>query len=498
MEKAVVIGAGIGGLAAGLRLAAKGYKVDILEKSASPGGKLSEFHSNGYRFDTGPSLFTLPTLVAELFDLFGKSVKEYLPVKELDVTCNYFFPDGSTLKAWSDKGRFIDEAVRCGADPVVVVNYLEKQSFLYRYTSDFFLFNSIHKISTYTGEAGRRSLKALHRLDAATTMHRRNEKTFGKSNLVQLFDRYATYNGSNPYRAPATLNMIAHLEHNTGAFYPENGMYGIIRALVKLAGEEGVTIHLNTLVSGVKTEGKKVSSVITDQGEFDADIVINSTDITSFYRKIMPNRRILSIMNRRERSSSALIFYWGVDFTSELDVHNILFSSDYKAEFDGLFKTKRFANDLTVYIFISKKVVESDAPKDCENWFVMVNAPENVGQDWQLETTKVREIILSKIEKRLGVKLYDHIQTEQIMTPVDIETRTGSVNGSLYGHSSNGAMAAFLRHPNFSRQYKNLFFVGGSVHPGGGIPLCLASAKIVDGMIAPSNEQYPQNGNHSL
>jgi phytoene desaturase len=486
MEKAVVIGAGIGGLAAGLRLAAKGYKVDIFEKSDSVGGKLSAFYSNGYRFDTGPSLFTLPTLVAELFDLFGKSVKEYLTIKELNVTCNYFFPDGSTLKAWSDKVKFIEEAVRCGADPIVVENYLEKQSFLYRYTSDFFLFNSIHKISTYTGEAGQRSLKALHRLDAATTMHRRNEKTFGKSNLVQLFDRYATYNGSNPYRAPATLNMIAHLEHNTGAFYPENGMYGIISALMKLVEEEGITVHLNTRVSGLKFEWKKVASVLTDKGEFDADIVVNDTDITSFYRNIMPNKRIQSLMNRRERSSSALIFYWGVDFTSDLDVHNILFSTDYRAEFDGLFNAKRFADDLTVYIFISKKVVESDAPNGCENWFVMVNAPENIDQDWQLETSKAREIILSKIEKRLGVRLNDRIQTEHIMTPVDIEFRTGSVNGSLYGHSSNGTMAAFLRHPNFSRLYKNLYFVGGSVHPGGGIPLCLASAKIVDKMINPA------------
>jgi len=487
MQKAVVIGSGIGGLAAGLRLAAKGYEVHILEQSDTPGGKLSEFKSGDYRFDMGPSLFTLPSLIAELFNLFGKQLYDYLQVKELDITCDYYFPDGTNLKAWSDKQKFIDEVVKSGISAPVIENYLEKQSFLYRYTSDFFLFNSIHKISTYVGEAGQRSLKALHKLDALTTMHRRNEKTFGNSNLTQLFDRYATYNGSDPYRAPATLNMIAHLEHNTGAFFPENGMYGIITALVKLAEEEGITIHQNTRVIGLKTEQKKVSVVLTDTAEFTADIVVNDTDITSFYRNIMPNQRMLAKLNRRERSSSALIFYWGVNLTSDLDLHNILFSSDYKAEFNGLFKANHFADDLTVYIFISKKVVNSDAPEGCENWFVMVNAPENVGQDWATETAKAREIILSKIQSRLGIGIEKHIQSERVITPVDIENRTASVNGSLYGHSSNGAMAAFLRHPNFSSKYKNLYFVGGSVHPGGGIPLCLASAKIVDGLIKETN-----------
>jgi phytoene desaturase len=487
MQKAVVIGSGIGGLAAGLRLAAKGYEVHILEQSDTPGGKLSEIQSGGYRFDMGPSLFTLPSLVAELFNLYGKQFYDYLQVKELDITCNYSFPDGTNLKAWSDKQKFIEEAVKSGIGAPVIENYLEKQSFLYRYTSEFFLFNSIHKISTYIGEAGQRSLKALHKLDAFTTMHHRNAKTFGSSNLVQLFDRYATYNGSDPYRAPATLSMIAHLEHNTGAFFPENGMYGIITSLVKLAKEEGITIHQNTRVIGLKTEHNRVSAVITDTAEFSADVVVNDTDITNFYRNIMPNQRMLAKLNRRERSSSALIFYWGVNLTSDLDVHNILFSSDYKAEFNGLFKTNHFADDLTVYIFISKKVVNSDAPEGCENWFVMVNAPENVGQDWADETAKAREIILSKIQDRLGIDVEKHIQSERVITPVDIENRTASVNGSLYGHSSNGVMAAFLRHPNFSRKYKNLYFVGGSVHPGGGIPLCLASAKIVDGLVKESN-----------
>jgi phytoene dehydrogenase-like protein len=229
-----------------------------------------------------------------------------------------------------------------------------------------------------------------------------------------------------------------------------------------------------------------VTSVLTNKGVFFADIVVNNTDITYFYKNILPDKKRFNQLSRRERSSSALIFYWGIRHVSDLDVHNILFSKDYPAEFRGLFKEKRFADDLTVYIFISSKVVPEDAPQGCENWFVMVNAPENVGQNWPEETERARRIIMQKIENMRGFSVDERIVNEHVVGPVDIERRTSSVNGSLYGHSSNSALAAFLRHPNFSPKFKNLYFVGGSVHPGGGIPLCLASAKIVDGMIKPA------------
>lgn len=485
MEKpiACIIGAGIGGVAAALRLAARGYQVSVFEKTQTPGGKLAQLNLEGYRFDMGPSLFTMPHLVDELFTLFGKKREDYLKVVSLPMTCNYYFPDGTNLKAWSDKGRFLDEVQSTGLNKDLVEHFLEKQAFLYNNTADFFLFNSIHKASTYIGEAGQKSLKALHRLDVFKSMHSRNQKTFGDSNLVQLFDRYATYNGSDPYRAPATLNMIAHLEHNTGAYYPENGMYGIVSALIKLAGEVGIKFFYNTEVIGMVTKGRSVTGIRTVDCIYPATLVVNNTDITLFYRDILHHPSKYKKLMKRERSSSALIFYWGLNTTTTLDVHNIIFSNDYRAEFNGLFKLKQFANDLTVYIFISKKVVAADAPSGCENWFVMVNAPEHIGQNWQEETKKARSIIIKKINSTLGIHVDEFLQNEHVVTPEDIESRTGSVNGSLYGHSSNSPMAAFMRHPNFSRKYRNLYFTGGSVHPGGGIPLCLASAKIVDNLI---------------
>ena len=182
----------------------------------------------------------------------------------------------------------------------------------------------------------------------------------------------------------------------------------------------------------------------------------------------------------QERSTSAVIFYWGIKKKfPELDVHNILFSDDYKTEFDSMQKGSIY-EDPTVYINVTKKYVPEDAPKGCENWFVMVNAPHEAGQDWDVLIKKTRAQIIAKINRILKVDIESLIEVESLLDPRTIESRTSSHLGALYGSSSNNKMAAFMRHPNFSRKLKNVYFCGGSVHPGGGIPLCLLSAKIVD------------------
>jgi phytoene dehydrogenase-like protein len=184
--------------------------------------------------------------------------------------------------------------------------------------------------------------------------------------------------------------------------------------------------------------------------------------------------------DRLEPSSSALVFYWGINKEfPDLDLHNIFFSADYKKEFNNIFKEKTIDIDPTVYIFVSSKMVKSDAPKNCENWFVMVNAPSNSKENWEELIRTTKKNIINKINKSLKTNIEDYIAYEKIASPITIEQETLSKGGALYGNSSNAIFSAFLRHPNFLKSVKNLYFVGGSVHPGGGIPLCLASAKIV-------------------
>ena len=193
---------------------------------------------------------------------------------------------------------------------------------------------------------------------------------------------------------------------------------------------------------------------------------------------------------KQERSSSAIIFYWGIKKQfAQLQLHNIFFSNNYQQEFDSIFNKKEIFNDPTVYINISSKMEPSQAPTGKENWFVMVNAPANVGQDWTALKEKLRSTITEKLSRILGEDIAAQIETEQTLDPVMIEEQTASYMGSLYGTSSNSKWAAFLRHPNFTGTIKGLYFCGGSVHPGGGIPLCLKSAKIVSDLVAADSKK---------
>jgi phytoene dehydrogenase-like protein len=207
-------------------------------------------------------------------------------------------------------------------------------------------------------------------------------------------------------------------------------------------------------------------------------------DIHPTYRKLLKNHEAPEHLLKQEKSSSALIFYWGINKEfQQLDLHNIFFASDYKAEFKAIFEERRLYEDPTVYINISCKYKSDDAPEGCENWFVMINTPNNNGQDWEKWKAIAKNQILEKLSRILGDYIGKYIVTEDTLDPISIETKTSSLGGSLYGNASNNRYAAFLRHANFHSKIKGLYFCGGSVHPGGGIPLCLQSAKIVSELI---------------
>ena len=489
-QKTAVIGSGAAGIASAIRLAAKGYDVSVFEQASQPGGKISELRMKGFRFDKGPSLFTMPGLVDELFTLCGKDPRHYFNYQQLDQSCKYFWEDGTVINAWHDTGDFANEvAQKCGVAPSRITKFLKKSEKLYKITKDVFLFNSIHKFSNFFLPPYRKALFHLHELDVFTSMHNRNSKWFSHPKIVQLFDRYATYNGSSPYKTPATLNIIPHLEHNIGAYFPARGMYQIIESLYQLARDVGVKFFLNTAVEKIIVKDNTIKGVRINGKTEAFDIVVSDVDIVPLYKKLLPGQAFPAKQLELERSSSAMIFYWGVEGQfPKLGLHNILFSERYKEEFDHLFRSKSIIDDPTVYVFISSKKVATDAPAGKENWYVMINAPENIGQDWDMLVSETRKNIIKKIKRTLGVDIEKHIVAEHVADPRSIEKETGSFRGSLYGLSSNNKFSAFYRHPNFKKSIKNLFFTGGSVHPGGGIPLALASAKIIDKEIFDTKE----------
>ncbi|WP_276498456.1 1-hydroxycarotenoid 3,4-desaturase CrtD [Pontibacter litorisediminis] len=496
MTKAAIIGAGIGGIATSIRLAVKGYEVTVFEANDTFGGKMQEFWLGKYRFDAGPSLFTLPHLVDELFTLAGRNPSDYFRYARLDPITHYFWPDGSHVKAYADAEKFAAEVNRqLGVPEQAVREALDKSARLYKGTADTFLHKSLHRLDTYLSPDVLKALGCLSDLGLTTTMHQENARQFSDHRFVQLLDRFATYNGSDPYQAPGTLNIIPHLEHNIGAFYPEGGMYAIAASLVRLAEELGVVFRYNEPVKQILTAGKSINGVETSQGKYKAEVVVSNMDVVPTYRRLLPNQKAPEQTLRQPRSSSALIFYWGIKRSfPELHVHNIFFSQDYKTEFEQIFKYKSVSPDPTVYINITSKADPQDAPAGCENWFVMVNVPHNQGQDWQQLTADTRQAVLQKLSQMLGADIAPLIEEEQLLDPLLIESRTSSFGGALYGSSSNNRMAAFLRHPNFSSRLKGLYFCGGSVHPGGGIPLCLLSARIVGELApAPSTAKTPKH-----
>lgn len=479
--KIAIIGAGIAGIAASIRMAVKGHDIDVFEANDYPGGKLSAFDQGGYRFDAGPSLFTMPQYVDELFRLAGKKPEDFFVYDTLDLVCNYFWDDSTRLHAWSDPQRFAQEvAATFGVPESQLLQILEEARFKYELTGKTFLEKNLYSWRTWlTREVGAALLK-ISKLDVFQTMNGVHERYFSEPKMVQLFNRFATYNGSNPYKAPGLLSMIPHFEHGIGAFYPKGGMVSITNSLYQLALSLGVRFHFSEPVTQIVVEQKKVRGIRTAaQSLLPFDRVISNMDVFFTYHKLLPELPRPHRILRQEKSTSALIFYWGIRRSfPELHLHNILFSNNYKEEFAQLQAGKVF-DDPTVYINISSKCSPEDAPPGCENWFTMVNVPYNAGQDWDTIIVETRKRVLEKVSHNLGTDIEALLENESVLEPRSIEHKTSSHLGALYGTSSNNPFAAFLRHPNFSKQVQGLYFCGGSVHPGGGIPLALLSAKIV-------------------
>lgn len=484
-HKAVIIGSGVAGLASAVRLAVQGFEVEVFERNAYPGGKLSFFEKDGFSFDKGPSLFTQPQLLHDLFDYAGEKIEDYFTYQKLDLSCKYFYENGKQINAWTDNDKLADELEsKLGEHPSSVKNYLDKSRKLYENVGTIFLNHSLHKRSTWLQKHVLKALSTVRLPHLNGTLHSYNQSSFKTPEAVQLFDRYATYNGSNPYQTPGMMSLIPHLELNEGTFYPTGGMISITNALYKLAKKKQVRFHFNTPVQRIIHHQQKIKGVVVNNENIEADIVISNADVYFTYTNLLNDQQKKKVL-KQERSSSGIIFYWGMNKTFEqLHLHNIFFSNNYAAEFHSIFKQNKLFNDPTVYINITSKMEAQHAPAGKENWFLLINTPSNSNQNWDDFRLQLRNQTIEKLSRMLQTDVESAIETEEYLDPIRIEEQTASFKGSLYGTSSNSKMAAFLRHPNFSSHINGLYFCGGSVHPGGGIPLCLNSAKITTDLIA--------------
>jgi len=463
--------------------------VTIYESNSYLGGKLTAIQNGPYRFDAGPSLFTMPALIEDLFQLCNEDPKQHFTYQKKETICNYFWNDGKSYQMPAGMDNIVESLVHnFDTDPTAVHDYLDRSKLKYEKTAPVFLERSLHKVSSFTNMETLSAMASIPKLGINTTLHEVNKQAFKDEKLVQLFDRYATYNGSSPYQTPGIMSMIPHLEMGIGTYFPDGGMVNITNSLVALAKRQGVQFLFDTRVDKILKQNGKATGIQVGEEEIYADIIVSNMDVFSTYKHLLPESDWPKKTLAQEQSSSALIFYWGIAKAfPELSLHNILFSDDYKGEFENIFKSKTILNDPTIYINISSKSNPTDAPDGCENWFVMINTPGDYGQDWDQMISEAKENIIKKIDAVLNCDIRSYIQTEDILDPRSIQSKTQSHRGALYGTASNNKFAAFLRHSNFSSKIKNLYFCGGSVHPGGGIPLCLYSAKIVSDLVAKDN-----------
>ncbi len=480
-QPALIVGGGLGGLAAAIHLARQGRRVVLLEKNEQPGGKLSVVQREGYTFETGPSLLTMPWVVRDLFAAAGRDMAAYLDLVQLDPACRYCWPDGTRFDL-SPNLPALAEAVRRlhPADVSGLLRFLGHTARIYDRVADVFL---LHPFSGIRDLLTPQTLRDGLQIDALRSVDASLHAFFRSPHLRQVFNRYATYNGSSPYLLPATFNVIAFIEFIQGSWYIRGGMYQLVRALVRLAEELGVELHTGTEVREIVVrEGQATGVLLRDGRSLSGECVIINADPRYAYRNLLPGQEATAAtLERREPSCSGFMLLLGINRIYEhLAHHNIFFSSDYPREFAALFEKRIPAPDPTVYVCATSTIDPQHAPPGHMNLFVLVNAPALTARVcWQREAAGYRDTIVRKLE-RMGLDgLQQHIVTEELLTPLELWQRYYAAAGAIYGLASNDRFAAFLRPPLRARGIAALYFVGGGTHPGGGIPLVLLSGRAV-------------------
>jgi phytoene desaturase len=484
----IVIGAGVGGLAAAIRIAARGHNVTVLERLERPGGKLNLIVDGGFRFDTGPSLLTLPWVFQDLFEAAGQRLEDHLELVRLEPVCRYFFADGSGFDASADLPTMMSnlESFSPGAGEDFMAFYGHAAR-AWRGSRKPFLESAISSPFDFVKDgvpwADLTALLPWPTLDGLA------RRFFRDPRMRQFVGRYATYTGSSPYRAPGTLSTVLYSEYAFGAWYVRGGLYRIAQALEALATDLGVVFEYGANVQKLlledvtvpilpdKKEFEVCGVVLGDGREFRADAVVCNADATHLYSDLLPT----SLDPRRgtlEPSLSGFVMLLGLEGeTPGLAHHNVFFSDDYPLEFKRIFEDQTPAENPTIYVSITSKTDATQAPPGMENWFVLVNAPPTGRVDWSKESEPYSRLILEQLASR-GVDVRSRIRVQHLITPSDLETRYRTWRGGIYGTSSNGIRSAFLRPQNRSGTVRGLYLASGSAHPGGGLPLVMLSGKL--------------------
>ncbi|MFD2216314.1 phytoene desaturase family protein [Metabacillus endolithicus] len=487
MKKVVIIGGGLGGLAAAISLAAKGYNVQIVEKNNHIGGKLMPYKLGSHQFDFGPNTITMPQIFKRVFELAGEKSENYLTFQKLPIHTRNVLSNGQILDFTNDHTHMKKQLAQVDEyGDKHFHSFVDEITRLYTLSEKHFFYKTFQSWTDYVSPT---LASALLRVRPFESLHHFFSRYFRKREVIETFARYATYIGSSPYKSPATFSMIAYLELVQGVYFIKGGNVRLAESYEQLAKKLGVEITLNTTVTKLNVDHKKVTSILLANGEtISADEVIMNADLLKAYPELVEKqyRPHFSDVkrNRYEPSISAFVILAGLSIRNpQLLHHNVFFSKQYKEEFQEMFQEQKYSKNPTVYISNSS-ITDPEQSPEGDNLFILVNAPA-LGRNGEAEMNphEYKEHIYSLLESK-GLSIRKHLVQERVITPQDISTKFGAYRGTLYGLSSHKRKDAFLRPSNFSKDIRNLSFVGGSTHPGGGSPMVVISGLNVAEVLA--------------
>lgn len=480
MKDVIIVGAGLGGLSAAVTLAHAGFKVHLIEKNSHFGGKLMPVKLGSHHFDFGPNTITMPQVFQNIIEQTGESAADYFELLPVKMHTRNHFPDGTQIDFSSDASEMIRQLQSFSKkDADRYPDFITEVSRLYDMSERYFFPSIFQSWTDYLSPSLGKSLLKVRPLE---NMHHFFSRYFTNPHFIQALDRYATYIGSSPFKAPATFSMIAYLELVQGVFYAKGGNFTIADGFAAVAEKQGAVLRKNTEVSRILIKDKKAMGVeLADGSKLEADLVILNGDLLSAYPKLVSEEHRPSFKNakisRFEPSISAFVITAALNKRLDgLKHHNVFFSGDYAKEFRELFGQKAYSEEPTIYISNSSYTDQTISP-DGDNLFILVNAPA-LDEDGklQIDSERYKEKIYDCLE-HYGIDVRSSLIDDKIFTSSYIQKKFGAYQGALYGPSSHRKKDAFLRPSNASSDIKDLYFIGGSTHPGGGSPMVTMSGQ---------------------
>ncbi|MCM3781679.1 phytoene desaturase family protein [Neobacillus mesonae] len=487
-KKIVVIGGGLGGLSSAMRLAADGHEVTVLEKNERAGGKLNIRSGEGFAFDTGPSILTMPWVLEQLFESTGRKLSDYMSLVRIEPQWRTFFEDGVSIDVTSDLPELLSTIKEISTeDAAEFLKYLQYCQKLYDLNRRSIYARSLSGLDELRGM---HSIKELLAMDPLRTLAQSTDKYMKDEHLRQLFNFFIMYIGSSPYHAPAVLSQLVYVQLGLGIYYVDGGMYNIAKGMLKVLDEQGVIVKTNAKVTRINTKGSTATGVTLEDGTIlEADLIVSNLEAIPTYHSLLKDQNgslsSAKKLNKYAPTVSGLVLLLGVDKQYEqLLHHNFFFSQNPAKEFDDIFNKGIPSDDPTVYIGVSSKSDPTQAPAGKDNLFVLTHVPPlKPGKSFEAYKQDYRELVLNKLE-RMGLKdIREHIEFEYTFIPDDLQRLYGANGGSIYGVVTDRKMNGGFKVPSKSDLIDNLYFVGGSTHPGGGVPMVTLSGQLTADLI---------------